>query len=165
MTGQSLDKYRNNVAIIVIKKGKVLLLERIGEPGSWQFPQGGIDADEESEVAMWRELAEETGLQQKHCIIQGRTNDYLYYDLPEKNLIAKKLREFKGQKQIWFLVELLADDNVINLNNPTTAAQPEFQNWKWISYWSSVRQPIYFKREVYRQALVEMSTHAIKLGI
>lgn len=160
------EHYRSNVAIIVIKQGKVLLLERIGESGSWQFPQGGIDQDEDAETAMWRELAEETGIDKQHCGLRACTSDYIYYDLPEKYLSRgdKKLIKYKGQKQVWFLVELLADDSVINLHNPYLA-KPEFQNWQWSSYWSAIHQAVYFKQEVYRQAMVEMLPAAIKLGI
>ncbi|MBE8183022.1 MAG: RNA pyrophosphohydrolase [Candidatus Portiera sp.] len=158
------DQYRNNVAIVIIKKGKVLLLERVGKPGSWQFPQGGVDADEELEDAMWRELDEETGIDKKHCSIKGRTSEYLYYDLPKKYLAPEKLRVFKGQKQIWFLLELLADDSVINLN-ASTEEKPEFQSWQWSSYWSAIHQSVYFKQDVYRQAMTEMLTQAIKLGV
>ncbi len=174
------DQYRKNVAIVVIKKGRVLLLERISGKGNWQFPQGGIDTDEETEAAMWRELAEETGIEQKHCVIKGRTADYLYYDIPEEFLSRGKPRRFKGQKQIWFLVELLADDSVINLDNTVdnvldnardnaldnnTAAKPEFKSWRWVSYWSGVNEILYFKKEVYRQAMLEILPQAIKLGI
>ncbi|MCH9665321.1 MAG: NUDIX domain-containing protein [Gammaproteobacteria bacterium] len=141
------DQYRKNVAIVVIKKGRVLLLERIIGQGNWQFPQGGIDPDEETEAAMWRELAEETGIERKHCVIKGRTADYLYYDLPEEFLSrgkSRRFRSFKGQKQIWFLVELLADDSVINLDN-ALAAKPEFKSWRWVSYWSGVNKDIIFQ--------------------
>lgn len=161
---EAAKQYRSNVAIIVIKQGKVLLLERIGKQGNWQFPQGGIDAGEDPEAAMWRELIEETGIDKKHCEIRGRTSDYIYYDLPKKYLSRTKLKQFKGQKQIWFLVELLADDSVMDLNN-STDAKPEFQSWQWSSYWSGIHQAIDFKREVYRQAMVEMLPAAIKLGI
>ncbi len=165
------DQYRKNVAIVVIKKGRVLLLERISGQGNWQFPQGGIDPEEETEAAMWRELAEETGIEQKHCVIKGRTADYLYYDLPEEFLSrgkSRRFRSFKGQKQIWFLVELLADDSVISLDNTldnALAAKPEFKSWRWVSYWSGVNKILYFKKEVYRQAMLEILPQAIKLGI
>jgi len=41
--------------------GQVLWARRIGQ-NAWQFPQGGINASESPEQAMYRELKEEIGL-------------------------------------------------------------------------------------------------------
>ena len=34
---------------------------------------------------------------------------------------------------------------------------PEFDDWKWVSYWYPIRQVIAFKRDVYRKAMKEFS--------
>ena len=51
-------RYRPNVAAIIRRPdGRVLLGERSDFPGSWQFPQGGIDPGEAPEQAVRREVA------------------------------------------------------------------------------------------------------------
>jgi len=59
-----LDKhgYRPNVGIILLNQdNQVFWGKRIREQ-SWQFPQGGINAAESPQQAMYRELHEEIGL-------------------------------------------------------------------------------------------------------
>lgn len=51
-------------AAIVVAGGKVLLVRRRVKEGnlSWQFPAGGVEADESAEATAIRETREETGL-------------------------------------------------------------------------------------------------------
>ncbi len=35
--------------------------------------------------------------------------------------------------------------------------KPEFDDWRWVSYWFPLLQVVSFKREVYRQALMEFA--------
>ena len=50
------DGYRANVGIVLSNsEGAVLWARRAGRD-AWQFPQGGINADEDPEQAMYREL-------------------------------------------------------------------------------------------------------------
>jgi len=41
---------------------------------------------------------------------------------------------------------------------------PEFDAWRWSSYWVSLDDVIEFKREVYTQALTELSPLIFKRG-
>ena len=53
------EGFRPNVGIILANdRGQVLWARRVGGRDAWQFPQGGIDADESPEEAMYRELWE-----------------------------------------------------------------------------------------------------------
>jgi len=61
---------------------------------------------------------------------------------------------FLGQKQRWFLLRLVADDSSVRLSHTQT---PEFDGWRWVSYWYPVGQVVPFKREVYRRALKELA--------
>ena len=55
------DGFRPNVGIIVANTcGQVLWARRAGQ-NAWQFPQGGIKADESPEQALFRELNENHG--------------------------------------------------------------------------------------------------------
>ena len=57
------DGYRANVGIVLCNAaGQVMWARRIGQD-AWQFPQGGIGANENPRDAMYRELWEETGLE------------------------------------------------------------------------------------------------------
>jgi putative (di)nucleoside polyphosphate hydrolase len=51
---------------------------------------------------------------------------------------------------------MLADDALVQMN---VSAKPEFDHWRWVSYWYPVHQVVDFKREVYRRALHELAPH------
>lgn len=150
------DGYRPNVGIVLCNaNNQVFWGKRIREH-SWQFPQGGIKYGESPEQAMYRELMEEVGLRPEHVKILGRTRDWLRYDVPT-NWIKREWRgSYKGQKQIWFLLRLVGRDSDVSLRAST---HPEFDAWRWSDYWVSMDSVIEFKREVYRMALQELSTH------
>ncbi|MDC0423075.1 RNA pyrophosphohydrolase [Methylophilaceae bacterium] len=153
------EGYRPNVGIIICNnKKKVLWAKRVNED-AWQFPQGGINEGESPKEAMYRELMEEVGLSHEHVEIIARTKDWLRYDVP-KNWIRRDWRDnYKGQKQIWFLLRLVSDDSNIFLEG---TSKPEFDAWKWDDFWSPLDQIIDFKRDVYEQALNELWEHLSK---
>ena len=148
------EGFRANVGIVLSNEaGQVFWAKRVGQD-AWQFPQGGIQADESAEVAMFRELREEVGLLPKHVEIVGCTNDWLKYWLPEKFIRHNSIPLCIGQKQIWYLLKLVADETNVNLSH---SKNPEFDHWEWIDYWSPARKVIDFKRNVYEQALNEFA--------
>tara|TARA_A100001011_G_scaffold387722_2_gene466022 strand:+ start:16 stop:288 length:273 start_codon:yes stop_codon:yes gene_type:complete len=61
---------------------------------------------------------------------------------------------FVGQKQRWFLLQLNQSESDISL---TLSPKPEFDQWRWVSYYYPIRQVVDFKAEVYRQALTELA--------
>ena len=74
--------YRFNVGIVLLNERNQAFWGRRSGQDSWQFPQGGINAGESSEQAMWRELFEETGLRPADVTLLGETADWRYYRLP-----------------------------------------------------------------------------------
>ena len=142
--------YRLNVGLIVAnKQGKVLLCKRKGV-NSWQFPQGGIDYAENSLKAAKRELLEEVGIRSKSIKLIESLDGWLKYDVPKKKLRKKIInRNFKGQKQKWFLFKLKEDVEITFENDP----DKEFDDFKWVSYWYPLNVIISFKEKVYREAL------------
>lgn len=149
------DGYRPNVGIVICNRfGQVLWARRYGQ-NSWQFPQGGIKPNETAEQAMFRELYEEVGLTPKDVKILSVTNGWLRYKLPKRMVRWENEPVCIGQKQKWFLLELCVDTTALNLN---TSSTPEFDDWKWVSFWYPIRQVIAFKREVYRRAMKEFSS-------
>ena len=110
---------------------------------------------------MYRELWEEVGLKTEHVKIVGRTREWLRYDVPEQ-WIRRELRgNYRGQKQIWFLLRLVGRDCDVCLR---TTTHPEFDAWRWHEYWVPLETVIEFKRDVYQQALLELSRFVFKLG-
>lgn len=145
------DGFRANVGIMVTNAaGQLLWARRVGGMDAWQFPQGGINEGETPEQALYRELKEEVGLAPDDVKVVDSTHGWLRYRLP-KNLVREhKMPLCIGQKQKWFLLELLADESAIRFDESDPA---EFDGWRWVSYWYPLDQVIPFKREVYRRAL------------
>ena len=53
---------------------------------------------------------------------------YFTYELPENLLGIIWKGKYKGQKQKWFLMKFLGNDNEVDLKTK----KPEFLDWKWI---------------------------------
>jgi len=148
------EGFRANVGMIVAgRQSKVLWAGRAGQDG-WQFPQGGIRSDENPQQALYRELYEELGLKADQVRIVGATRDWLRYTLPRRLVRKNASPPCIGQKQIWYLLRLMCDEREVRLD---ASRVPEFDRWKWVSYWHPSREVVYFKRAVYRRALKELA--------
>ncbi|HMS27682.1 MAG TPA: RNA pyrophosphohydrolase [Burkholderiaceae bacterium] len=148
------EGFRPNVGIILLnQKNQVFWGKRI-RTHSWQFPQGGIDRGETPEQAMFRELHEEVGLLPEHVRIIARTRDWLRYEVPDRFIRRDSRGFYKGQKQIWFLLQMVAFDNQVNLR---ATNHPEFDAWRWNQFWVPLDVVVEFKRNVYEMALTELS--------
>ena len=144
------DGYRPNVGIVICNdKGQVLWAKRYGQ-NSWQFPQGGINDNETPEQAMFREV----GLTPKDVRVLYASKQWLRYKLPKRLLRHDSKPMCIGQKQRWFLLQLVTDIKNINMQCSKT---PEFDGWRWVSFWYPVRQVVSFKKEVYRKAMKEFA--------
>lgn len=148
------EGYRPNVGIILCNwRNEVFWAKRVKEH-SWQFPQGGIKFGETPVQAMYRELQEEVGLLPGHVRILGRTRNWLRYEVPA-HWIRRDLRgNYRGQKQIWFLLRFVGRESDVSLR---ASAKPEFDAWRWHDYWIPLDSVIEFKRDVYHQALSELA--------
>lgn len=157
-----IDKqgFRPNVGIIIANgRGQVLWARRKGQ-SSWQFPQGGLNSGERAEQAVYRELYEEVGLGEDQAEIVAGTSDWLRYKLPSHLVRRNSEPNFVGQKQKWFLLRMLAEDDEVKLD---ATRKPEFDDWRWVSYWYPLGQIVAFKREVYRRAMRELSASHSRL--
>lgn len=144
------DGYRPNVGIVLVRDDKrVFWARRVGHDG-WQFPQGGMRTDETPHEAMVRELHEETGLREQHVEVLGATPGWLRYRLPKRYLRYRDRPLCIGQKQVWFLLRLVAEESNVNLG---LADKPEFDAFKWVDFWYPADNVVHFKRRVYRRAL------------
>jgi len=147
------EGFRANVGIILTNdQGQVFWARRIGMD-AWQFPQGGIKKDESPKMAMYRELKEEIGLEPEHVELINSTDDWLRYWLPKRYIRQNRGPSCIGQKQIWYLLKLTADETYLDLSY---TSEPEFDSWKWVDFWRPVEEVISFKRQVYQQALKQL---------
>lgn len=148
------DGFRPNVGIILLNQRNQVFWGKRIRTHSWQFPQGGIDRGETPEQAMFRELHEEVGLHPQHVRIVARTRDWLRYEVPDRFIRRDARGHYKGQKQIWYLLQLTGHDWDLNLR---ATNHPEFDAWRWNDYWVPLDVVVEFKRGVYEMALTELA--------
>ena len=150
------DGFRPNVGIILLNQRSQVFWGKRIRTHSWQFPQGGIDRGENPEQAMFRELHEEVGLHPQHVQVLARTRDWLRYEVPDRFICRDARGHYKGQKQIWFLLQLVGHDWDLNLR---ATDHPEFDAWRWNNYWVPLDVVVEFKRGVYEMALTELARY------
>ena len=152
------EGFRANVGIVICNsQGQVFWARRYGQH-SWQFPQGGIHEGETPEEAMYREWDEEVGLSRQDVEIIGVTKQWLKYRLPNRLIRRDSHPVCIGQKQKWFLLKVKCKDEQIDL---LRSSHPEFDDWRWVSYWYPVRQVVSFKKDVYRKVMKEFAPIAL----
>ena len=146
---------RNGVGIIVInKENKVFVAKRIDNPKNfWQMPQGGVDEGEDFLTAAYRELEEETSIKNVQLIkeIEGT----LTYELPKHLLGIIWKGKYKGQKQKWFIFQVIGEEKSINVKTNNS----EFLRWKWISKESLLLKIVDFKKQVYEEVIKNFSVY------
>lgn len=146
------DGFRANVGIVICNSmGQVFWAKRYGQH-SWQFPQGGIDDGETAEQAMYRELHEEVGLKPENVKVIAATKNWARYKLPKRLIRQGTSPVCIGQKQKWFLLQLECNEADVDVLN---SGHPEFDDWRWVSFWYPIRNVVSFKREVYRRVMKE----------
>ena len=135
-------------AIVLNNKNQVFVGKRKDNPvDKWQMPQGGVNDGEDLTSAMKRELNEETGIE--NIKILNEIDGWFEYELPNY-LLGKIWRgKFRGQKQKWFIVKFLGNDEEINLEKD----KPEFIEWKWLDIEKLPNVIVDFKKKVYEQLL------------
>ena len=141
--------YRPNVAAIVLSPKypevcEILIAHRVDIDGAWQFPQGGIEADETPQEALFRELKEEIGTDEVEII--SECPEWISYDFPPQ--VLEKKSPYIGQRQKYFLVKLKQNAKV----NVSTELQ-EFKEFKFVSLDNLLEQVSPIKIASYKKAL------------
>jgi len=127
-------------------------MERVGMPGAWQLPQGGIEDGEGPIEALWRELREETGLTSAAVELVGEVPEWLGYELPEEFRSGKTGR---GQVHKWFLLRVRPSQSPLNLD---PALGGEFMSWSWRSLAELAETTVPFRQPVYRHLAMIVNT-------
>ena len=119
---------RKGVGVVVLNhENKVFVGKRRDNPiDKWQMPQGGVDQGESFLTAMKRELFEETNIQSIKVVKE--IDGFFEYELPNELVGIIWKGKYRGQKQKWFIVKFIGDEDEINLKTKN----PEFVEWKWI---------------------------------
>lgn len=101
-------------AVILNKKGEILLLEHLLRPGSgWGMPGGFIEHDEQPEEALKREIREETGLELKNiemfrARVVSRHIEFIFCAEADGGKAEVKSREITAAE--WFEFDKMPDE-------------------------------------------------------
>lgn len=147
--------YRKCVAIILKKKDRIFVAERLDTKNAWQLPQGGVDEGESYVDAAIRELLEETGVSSISFLAQ--TKKLYKYNFPQysQDHMIKKYGKLKyqGQELCFVLFDFIGEDSEINLRYNTR----EFNKWKWETIERVLNSIVAFKADCYKKAFAELN--------
>ncbi len=144
---------RNGVGMVVLNDdNKIFVAKRIDNPKNyWQMPQGGVDKNEDYKDAALRELKEETSITSVKII--NEIEKKLTYILPDYLIGIIWKGKYRGQKQKWFVMRFIGNENEININTKN----PEFLDWKWINIDDLPKVAVHFKLDVYKNIKKELT--------
>lgn len=147
-----LHRYRPNVGVLLFnRRGEVFFGRRIGDFADlgedrdayrWQFPQGGVDENEDIADAAFRELKEETGVSSVRLL--ALTPGWLAYDFPA----GYRKKQWIGQRQKWAAMLFEGAESEIDL---AADAHQEFDQWRWGELEEAPHLIVPFKRKVYEE--------------
>lgn len=129
----------NAAAVVINSAGKILLCKRAVGPSKnganpdvilkdyWQFPQGGLDRNENHINGAKRELAEETGIVSVEILGEAKYINTYEWGNATRRLLFKKNYRFRGQNQFTVFFKFTGDNSEIKLN------QEELVDYQWLT--------------------------------
>lgn len=153
-----LQHYRPNVGVVLFnRRGEAFFGRRVGdftdlgeEPDAfrWQFPQGGVDEDEDFAEAARRELLEETGVRSARLL--ALTPGWLAYDFPA----GYRKKKWIGQRQKWAAMLFEGEEGEIDL---AADDHQEFDDWRWGELEDAPSLIVPFKRKIYAELVLSFT--------
>ena len=151
--------YRLGVGLVLLNPaGLAFVARRLDTPDAWQFPQGGVDAGEDPETTVMREMKEEIGTDQARILARARQP--VAYDLPPEVADSCWKGKYRGQSQVWFCALFTGRDSDVDL----ATAHPEFDAWRWCPLAEVPGLIVPFKRALYEAVVAEFQPHADRLA-
>lgn len=137
--------FRVGVGAVLYDHSKhIYCFERSDKPELWQFPQGGVDAGESYEAALWRELFEETALTRDQIATMTPFPHWTLYEYPAT--LRTETKSVVGQVHRWYFLKLQPGCTP----DLTVADDDEFRAWQTMSMSDFLKLPTHdFKLPVY----------------
>lgn len=120
--------YRQGVnAIIINKDNNFLLVQKNGwKDNEWTIPGGGKEENETPEENLFRELAEEIGVDKNDLNIIGLSSYKIEYDYPLDLSLKINGGKYRGQSYRQFVLMFIGDKSKLIF------CPKEFSNHKWV---------------------------------
>ncbi len=118
------ERPKIGIGVIVIKDGKVLAGKRKGShgEGSWSFPGGHLEFNEDIETCATREVMEETGISIKNIRKAAFTNDIF---------------EKEGKHYVTLFVTSDFESGEAKVMEPNKC-----ERWEWVE-WNKLPNPLF----------------------
>ena len=101
--------------------------------------------------AALRELEEETSIKSVQLIKE--IDEFFTYELPDYLLGKIWKGKYRGQKQKWFIMRFVGNEEEINIKTKNA----EFKEWKWIDVNQLINVVVSFKLDVYKSIVKELN--------
>ncbi|MDR3290300.1 MAG: NUDIX domain-containing protein [Rickettsiales bacterium] len=146
-------KYRTGIgALLINEKKQIYFFQRIDYQNTWQGVEGGVDENEEADMAVYREIKEEIGVKKDDLKFIAKTNNFLKYDY------AGGVNKYGniGQQKKFYLFEFTGDETKLLQD---TEGEIEFLSWKLLNKNEAIEYFPKFKKEVYKQVFKEFDRY------
>ena len=149
----NLLQYRLGVVGVMTRKdGKVLIFNRTDFQDGWQFPQGGIEKDENPDQAVLREIKEETGISSDKLFFKCASSLFIPMDIPAERRSQRLIdNNWIGHAQIWHLFYFDGTDQDINFSE-----EQIYKGFEWVEPAEAAARIVSFKKPAYTEGLKQL---------
>ena len=126
---KEIERLRKGVAALIInKKNEVLLVNLVSfEHQFFAIPGGGLESDESTKDAVYREIQEELGIDARSLELVGISKEPIKFVFKTKKLYRYGI-EYDGSERYFFGFKFTGNDSEI------TIQEGEIRSYKWVPY-------------------------------